>query len=90
MTSFLGQEAEGIVMPIPMPGHPISAKETDTVLESCKRLEDLIESHDVTFLLTDTRESRWLPTLICSNKNKVFFLGRGMVQEFVGIFYIYI
>ncbi|KAF3334964.1 ubiquitin-like modifier-activating enzyme atg7 isoform X1 [Carex littledalei] len=68
---FPAVEAEGIVMPIPMPGHPISAKETDTVLESCKRLEDLIESHDVTFLLTDTRESRWLPTLICSNKNKI-------------------
>jgi ubiquitin-like modifier-activating enzyme ATG7 len=60
-------------MPIPMPGHPISPKETDAVLESCKWLEDLIESHDVTFLLTDTRESRWLPTLICSSKNKVLF-----------------
>ena len=42
--------------------------------ESITELEDLIDSADVVFLLTDTRESRWLPTLICSAKHKVFLL----------------
>ena len=38
---------------------------------SVKQLEDLIESHDVVFLLMDTRESRWLPTLLCAAHNKL-------------------
>ncbi|KAF8409020.1 hypothetical protein HHK36_005092 [Tetracentron sinense] len=64
-------EAEGVVMAIPMPGHPVPTQEEDSVLEDCKRLEDLIASHDAVFLLTDTRESRWLPTLLCANTNKI-------------------
>lgn len=65
------QEAEGIVMAIPMPGHPVPSQEEKNVLDDCKRLHDLVESHDTVFLLTDTRESRWLPTLLCANANKV-------------------
>lgn len=65
------QEADGVVMAIPMPGHPVPTQEESTVLDDCKRLHNLIESHDIIFLLTDTRESRWLPTLISSSANKV-------------------
>lgn len=65
------QEAEGIVMAIPMPGHPVTIQEQDSVLEDSRQLQDLIVSHDAIFLLTDTRESRWLPSLICANANKV-------------------
>lgn len=68
---FPAVEAEGIVMAIPMPGHPVPSEEEPTVLEDCRRLHDLIESHDVIFLLTDTRESRWLPTLLSSSANKI-------------------
>jgi ubiquitin-like modifier-activating enzyme ATG7 len=34
-------------------------------------LDDLIDASDVVFLLTDSRESRWLPSTICASKNKV-------------------
>lgn len=33
-------------------------------------LEKLIDETDVVFLMTDTRESRWLPTLIATSKHK--------------------
>ncbi|QCD88977.1 autophagy-related protein 7 [Vigna unguiculata] len=68
---FPAVDAEGIVMAIPMPGHPIQSQEHDSVLDDCKRLHDLIEAHDSVFLLTDTRESRWLPTLLCANTIKI-------------------
>ncbi|BAB09318.1 ubiquitin activating enzyme E1-like protein [Arabidopsis thaliana] len=68
---FPAMETSGVVMAIPMPGHPISSQEEDSVLGDCKRLSELIESHDAVFLLTDTRESRWLPSLLCANANKI-------------------
>ncbi|RWW02100.1 hypothetical protein GW17_00034831 [Ensete ventricosum] len=73
---FPAVEAEGVTLSIPMPGHPVPTNEVARVLEDCERLRDLIASHDVTFLLTDTRESRWLPALLCASENKVglFFL----------------
>ncbi|CAO2176726.1 unnamed protein product [Urochloa humidicola] len=64
-------DAQGIQMEIPMPGHPVSPSEAAGVLQDCKRLKELVASHDATFLLTDTRESRWLPTLLCANENKI-------------------
>ncbi|KAJ0017542.1 hypothetical protein Pint_10420 [Pistacia integerrima] len=68
---FPAVEAEGVVMAIPMPGHPEASREEGSVLDDCRRFHDLILSHDVIFLLTDTRESRWLPTLLCANNNKI-------------------
>ncbi|CAL9079384.1 unnamed protein product [Musa textilis] len=68
---FPAVEAEGVTLSIPMPGHPVPTNEVARVLEDCERLRDLIASHDVTFLLTDTRESRWLPALLCASENKI-------------------
>uniref|UniRef100_A0A2P2LII0 Ubiquitin-like modifier-activating enzyme ATG7 n=1 Tax=Rhizophora mucronata TaxID=61149 RepID=A0A2P2LII0_RHIMU len=68
---FPAVEAEGIVMAIPMPGHPVTSQEEESVIDDCRRLHDLVDSHDAVFLLTDTRESRWLPTLLCANANKL-------------------
>lgn len=58
-------------MAIPMPGHPVSSAEEEKVLNDCQNLKNLIDSHDAIFLLTDTRESRWLPSLLCADTNKV-------------------
>ena len=59
------------VLSIPMPGHHIAENEVDQTKKDVERLESLIENHDVTFLLMDTRESRWLPTVIAMSKQKL-------------------
>ncbi|KAL1560323.1 Autophagy protein 7 [Salvia divinorum] len=64
-------ETQSVVMVIPMPGHPVLSQDENSVLEDCKQLHNLIDSHDAIFLLTDTRESRWLPTLLCAKTNKI-------------------
>ncbi|XP_022653138.1 ubiquitin-like modifier-activating enzyme ATG7 isoform X1 [Varroa jacobsoni] len=69
---FPGVDARHVRMKIPMPGHgsvtPEYKKETS---EAIKQLEDLIEDHDAIFLLLDTREARWLPTLFGAAKKKI-------------------
>lgn len=40
-------------------------------MQAVSTLESLIEEHDAVFLLTDTRESRWLPTVMCAARDKV-------------------
>ncbi|KAJ2922042.1 hypothetical protein H1R20_g15051, partial [Candolleomyces eurysporus] len=69
-----GINATGHSMSIPMPGHPISTTSA-TVLEQAKadvaKLEQLFEEHDAVFLLMDSRESRWLPTVIGASKGKI-------------------
>ncbi|TRY85120.1 hypothetical protein DNTS_023055 [Danionella cerebrum] len=65
--------AEGHSLSIPMPGHPVDF--SDSTLAQAQKdvetLEALISRHDVIFLLMDTRESRWLPTLIAATQRKV-------------------
>ncbi|KAF9672440.1 hypothetical protein SADUNF_Sadunf11G0042000 [Salix dunnii] len=55
---FPAVDAEGIVMSIPMPGHPMTSQEEKSVFDDCNHLHNLVDSHDEVFLLTDTRESR--------------------------------
>jgi ubiquitin-like modifier-activating enzyme ATG7 len=55
---------------IPMPGHHMGPKQVAELASTISRLDGLIQKHDVTFLLTDTRESRWLPTVICAAHGK--------------------
>lgn len=65
------QEVEGIQMEIPVPGHPVSSSKMASVLDDFKHLQTLVAANDAVFLLTDTWESRWLPTLLCASENKV-------------------
>jgi ubiquitin-like modifier-activating enzyme ATG7 len=56
---------------IPMPGHPIPSASESQTREDVKKLEQLISEHDAVFLLMDSRESRWLPTVIGASKGKI-------------------
>ncbi|KAJ2124075.1 Autophagy protein 7 [Coemansia sp. RSA 720] len=68
---FPNIDSQGIQMTIPMPGHSISASEMDSTRATVARLDELVASHDVIFLLTDSRESRWLPTLLGTLHRKI-------------------
>jgi ubiquitin-like modifier-activating enzyme ATG7 len=69
---FPGVVAEGHVMTIPMPGHPVSSPaEEASARREVELLDKLVAEHDVIFLLTDTRESRWLPTVLGAMHDKI-------------------
>lgn len=64
-------EAKGHVMKIQMPGHQIREEDIDSEMEHVILLEKLIKEHDAVYLLLDTREARWLPTVVSAVYNKV-------------------
>eukprot|EP01080_Neovahlkampfia_damariscottae_P010723 gene10723-3343_t len=51
-------------MNIPMPGYVVTKETRDEIEKNVEQLEKLVKDHDVIFLLTDTRESRWLPSVL--------------------------
>ena len=61
-------ESEGIVLSIPMPGH---AEGKEIIQASVEQLDALVQQCDVVYLLTDTRESRWLPTVMAAAHDKM-------------------
>lgn len=62
-------EITGVDLAIPMPGHVIDNEAQFTT--ACDQLRDLVASHDVVFLLTDSRESRWMPALLGAALDKL-------------------
>ncbi|OAX41208.1 E1-like protein-activating [Rhizopogon vinicolor AM-OR11-026] len=68
---FPGINATGHDLSIPMPGHPIPPESIDQAKKDVVRLERLFDEHDVVFLLMDSRESRWLPTVLGAAKGKI-------------------
>ncbi|KAH6901750.1 autophagy protein 7 [Coprinopsis sp. MPI-PUGE-AT-0042] len=68
---FPGINAKGISMSIPMPGHPIPPATVSQAKADVETLEKLFEEHDAVFLLMDSRESRWLPTVLGAAKGKI-------------------
>lgn len=56
-------------MSVPMAGHPVM--DEAVVKSEYETLRRLIEEHDAIFLLMDTRESRWLPTVMAKAAGKI-------------------
>ena len=54
-----------------MPGHYVNDSVKSRIKQDVEQLEQLIKEHDCIFLLMDTRESRWLPTLIAAANGKL-------------------
>lgn len=64
--------ATGHVLQIPMPGHAVSSDSMrEKVIENIHKIVDLIKEHEILFLLTDSRESRWLATMLGAYYGKV-------------------
>ncbi|XP_041980787.1 ubiquitin-like modifier-activating enzyme ATG7 [Aricia agestis] len=63
--------SEGLCLHIPMPGHPIGESLKDETINNINIITKAIADHDVIFLLLDTREARWLPTLIAAQMGKI-------------------
>ncbi|WPH05060.1 Hypothetical protein R9X50_00795900 [Acrodontium crateriforme] len=69
MQIYPGMDAAGHSISVPMAGHPITDEKS--VRRDFETLKDLIEKHDAIFLLMDTRESRWLPTVMAKAAGKI-------------------
>ncbi|KDN39393.1 E1-like protein-activating [Tilletiaria anomala UBC 951] len=68
---YPGIKAEGHMLAIPMPGHPIAVGLREQMEKDLTKIERLVDRHDVVFLLMDSRESRWLPSLLGAAKGKL-------------------
>ncbi|KAI9653036.1 MAG: Autophagy protein 7 [Alyxoria varia] len=66
---YPGVNATGYDMSVPMAGHPVMDEQK--VKEEFEQLDSLIGDHDAVFLLMDSRESRWLPSVIGKAKGKI-------------------
>ncbi|KAL7291174.1 hypothetical protein TKK_0015090 [Trichogramma kaykai] len=60
-------KVEGVNLQIPMPGHVVGASLLEPTKQAIAKLEELYTRHDVVFLLLDSREARWLPTVMCAS-----------------------
>lgn len=52
-----------------MAGHPVT--DEDKSRADFETLQNLVREHDAIFLLMDTRESRWLPTVMGKAERKI-------------------
>ncbi|KAF7190948.1 Ubiquitin-like modifier-activating enzyme atg7 [Pseudocercospora fuligena] len=67
---YPGVDSEGVVINVPMAGHPIVGDESK-IERQYEHLKRLINAHDAIFLLMDSRESRWLPTVMGKAAGKI-------------------
>ncbi|KAK7203091.1 hypothetical protein BZA70DRAFT_283857 [Myxozyma melibiosi] len=66
---YPGVDSSGYNLSVPMAGHPITNEEKQNA--EYTKLVELISSHDAVFLLMDSREARWLPSVIGAALGKI-------------------
>lgn len=96
---FPDVNSKGYELEVPMIGHRHTSQEALHKQEKdYNQLTQLIEEHDVIFLLMDSRESRWLPTVIGLSKDKLVInaalgfdsyvvLRHGTIKQDLGCYY---
>lgn len=66
---YPGVDSAGYALSVPMLGHPIT--DQASTKKDFDQLKELFDSHDIIFLLMDTRESRWLPAVMGKASGKI-------------------
>lgn len=66
---YPGVDSAGYDISVPMAGHPVM--NDASVRSDFETLQRLVDEHDAIFLLMDTRESRWLPTVMGKAAGKI-------------------
>lgn len=66
---YPGVDSTGYPLTVPMAGHPIT--DSPKSRSDFELLQKLFDEHDAIFLLMDTRESRWLPTVMGKAAGKI-------------------
>lgn len=66
---FPDVQSNGYNLEVPMIGHPVNDEER--LKSNFDTLCELFDNHDIIYLLMDSRESRWLPTVLGLAKNKI-------------------
>ncbi|KAF2862959.1 E1-like protein-activating [Piedraia hortae CBS 480.64] len=66
---FPGVYSHGYNISVPMVGHAVTDEEK--MKHDFEILKGLIASHDAIFLLLDSREARWLPTVMAKSLGKI-------------------
>ena len=78
--------SQGIVFSIPLPGRTLATEEAKvSYLEQISKLDKIISNHDIIFLLTDSRESRWYPTFFSKLYDKICITSAIGFDSFVAI-----
>lgn len=62
-------KVKGYCFNMPMPDHTYDGT-IENLSKDLDLIDELINSHDIIFLCTDNKESRWLPTMIAVSQNK--------------------
>ncbi|KAJ1824867.1 Autophagy protein 7 [Coemansia sp. RSA 2671] len=68
---FPGVDARAVALQVPMPAHAVGPSEAAATKAAAAELDALVAAHDAVFLLTDSRESRWLPAMLGALHRKV-------------------
>ncbi|KAK9448476.1 uncharacterized protein V1518DRAFT_438462 [Limtongia smithiae] len=66
---YPGVQSSGFAISVPMAGHPVTNEQREH--GEYDQLVKLIDEHDAVFLLLDSREARWLPSVIAAAKEKI-------------------